>query len=86
MFIYFSLLFRKVTSRPYSSIPGNRSYRHTVCDVEVLVRGHPQRQAEVQDALGNAPLRRLVIKQLTTTTYTHTSTLNNLTLGFLDGK
>ena len=42
-----------MTSQPFSRIPGNRSYRHTVCNVEVLVKGASQQLPEVRDALGN---------------------------------
>ena len=47
---------------PYSRVGGNRSYRHRVCDVEVLVVGPSHRSKEVKDALGSCPLRRLRLK------------------------
>ncbi len=67
-------LYRKVTSWPFSRIPGNRNYRYIVCSVEVSVVGNPQRLPEVQDALGNAPIQQLVLKQVLSTTSKHTST------------
>ena len=73
-FLYLLFVFRKVTSQPFSRIPGNRSFRHIVCSVEVLVKGASQQLPEVRDALGSAPLERLTLKQSI-----HVPTLQTLT-------
>ena len=73
-FLYLLFVFRKVTSQPFSRIPGNRSFRHIVCSVEVLVKGASQQLPEVRDALGSAPLERLTLKQTI-----HVPTLQTLT-------
>ena len=73
-FLYLLFVFRKVTSQPCSRIPGNRSFRHIVCSVEVLVKGASQQLPEVRDALGSAPLERLTLKQTI-----HVPTLQTLT-------
>ena len=65
---------RKVTSQPFSRIPGNRSFRYIVCSVEVLVKGASQQLPEVRDALGSAPLEQLTLKQTI-----HVPTLQTLT-------
>ena len=68
------LVFRKVTSQPFSRIPGNRSFRYIVCSVEVLVKRESQQLPEVRDAVGSAPLERLTLKQTI-----HVPTLQTLT-------
>ena len=73
-FLYLLFVFSKVTSQPFSRIPGNRSFRHIVCSVEVLVKGASQQLPEVRDALGSAPLERLTLKQTI-----HVPTLQTLT-------
>ena len=62
-FVSMLFVFRKVTSQPFSRIPGNRSFRYIVCSVEVLVKGASQQLPEVRDALGSAPLEQLTLKQ-----------------------
>ena len=50
-FLYLLFVFRKVTSQPFSRIPGYRSFRHIVCSVEVLVKGASQQLPEVREML-----------------------------------
>ncbi len=56
-----------MTSLPFSTVPGNRSYRYIACSVKLVVRGSLLQLHKVRDILNDAPLQQLIITPTTET-------------------
>ncbi len=64
-----------MTSLPFSTVPGNRSYRYIACSVKLVVRGSLLQLHKVRDILNDAPLQQLIITPTTETPTTETPTI-----------